>query len=129
MDLILNKYSTDKNVIVTQGFIGATSLGHTTTLGRGGSDYSAALFAEGLNATALEIWTDVPGIATTDPRITTKAQSIKEISFTEASEMAIFGAKVLHPATVEPAMRKNIPVFVGSSFNSQTTGTWVRKDV
>lgn len=128
-DLILNKYSTDKNVIVTQGFIGATTSGHTTTLGRGGSDYSAALFAEGLNATALEIWTDVPGIATTDPRITSNAKSIKEISFTEASEMAIFGAKVLHPATVEPAMRKNIPVFVGSSFNSQTEGTWVRKDV
>ncbi len=128
-DLILKKYPIDKNIIVTQGFIGATASGHTTTLGRGGSDYSAALFAEGLNATALEIWTDVPGIATTDPRITAKAQSIKEISFTEASEMAIFGAKVLHPATVEPAMRKNIPVFVGSSFNSHTTGTWVKKDV
>lgn len=126
---ILKKYPKDKYVIVTQGYIGRSLSGHSTTLGRGGSDYSAALFAEALDATTLEIWTDVTGIATTDPRICKEAKFIDEISFKEASEMAIFGAKVLHPATVEPAMRKNIPVFVGSSFDSQKKGTWVRKEV
>ena len=126
---ILNKYPQEKYVIVTQGYIGKSLSGHSTTLGRGGSDYSAALFAEGLDATTLEIWTDVTGIATTDPRICKEAKFIDEISFKEASEMAIFGAKVLHPATVEPAMRKNIPVFVGSSFDPQKKGTWVRKEV
>lgn len=116
-------------VVVTQGFIGATEEGHTTTLGRGGSDYSAALLAEGLNADTLEIWTDVAGIATTDPRICMGAKPISEISFQEASELATFGAKVLHPATLLPAVRKNIPVFVGSSFMSEAKGTWVKKDV
>ena len=128
-EYILSHYQADKFALVTQGYIGRSHSGHSTTLGRGGSDYSAALFAEGLNATELEIWTDVPGIATTDPRICPQAKSIAEISFKEASEMAIFGAKVLHPATVEPAMRKNIPVFVGSSFDANMKGTWVRKEV
>lgn len=118
-----------KNVIVTQGFIGKTAEGMTTTLGRGGSDYSAAILAEGISADILEIWTDVAGIATTDPRICPNAKPIDEISFTETSELATFGAKVLHPATLLPAMRKNIPVFVGSSFDSQERGTWVRREV
>lgn len=116
-------------MVVTQGFIGATEEGHTTTLGRGGSDYSAALLAEGLNAQILEIWTDVAGIATTDPRICKGARPIPEISFQEASELATFGAKILHPATLLPAVRKNIPVFVGSSFDVEAKGTWVKKDV
>jgi aspartate kinase len=116
-----------QEIFVTQGFIGSTLSGQTTTLGRGGSDFSAALFAEGLQADVLEIWTDVAGIATTDPRLVKQAQMIPEISFTEASELATFGAKVLHPATLLPAMRKNIPVFVGSSFASHLPGTWVRK--
>ncbi|MFN8846372.1 MAG: lysine-sensitive aspartokinase 3 [Bdellovibrionales bacterium] len=116
-----------QNIFVTQGFIGATLSGQTTTLGRGGSDFSAALFAEGLQADILEIWTDVAGIATTDPRLVKEARMIPEISFTEASELATFGAKVLHPATLLPAMRKNIPVFVGSSFAPDQPGTWVRK--
>lgn len=120
---------TQKNVIVTQGFIGMTEEGMTTTLGRGGSDYSAALLAEGLGADILEIWTDVAGIATTDPRLCSKAKPIGEISFKEASELATFGAKILHPATLLPAIRKNIPVFVGSSFEVGTKGTWVRKEV
>ncbi|MFN3698474.1 MAG: lysine-sensitive aspartokinase 3 [Pseudobdellovibrio sp.] len=127
--VILANYQPGRHVLITQGYIGRSFSGHSTTLGRGGSDYSAALFAEGLNAAELEIWTDVPGIATTDPRICSQAKSIAEISFKEASEMAIFGAKVLHPATVEPAMRKNIPVFVGSSFDAHLKGTWVRKEV
>jgi len=116
-------------VFVTQGFIGETLDGKTTTLGRGGSDYSAAIFAEAIAAETLEIWTDVPGIATTDPRICSSAKSLKEISFKEASELATFGAKVLHPATLIPAIRKNIPVFVGSSFDSDQKGTWVLKNV
>lgn len=118
-----------QKVVVTQGYIGMTEEGVTTTLGRGGSDYSAAILAEGVSADVLEIWTDVAGIATTDPRICPKAKPISEISFKEASELATFGAKVLHPATLLPAIRKNIPVFVGSSFDSEARGTWVRKDV
>ena len=101
----------------------------TTTLGRGGSDYSAAILAEGIHAAILEIWTDVAGIATTDPRLCEKARPIDEISFKEASELATFGAKILHPATLLPAIRKNIPVFVGSSFDLKAGGTWVRKEV
>lgn len=118
-----------KKVYCTQGFIGMTEEGITTTLGRGGSDYSAAIVAEGIEADILEIWTDVAGIATTDPRICPKAQPIREISFKEASELATFGAKILHPATLLPAIRKNIPVFVGSSFDVEARGTWVRRDV
>lgn len=114
-------------MIVTQGFIGCTQNGMTTTLGRGGSDYSAAIFAEGVGADILEIWTDVAGIATTDPRIYKNAKSIPEISFKEASELATFGAKVLHPATLLPAIRSKIPVFVGSSFNPEQGGTWVKE--
>jgi aspartate kinase len=101
----------------------------TTTLGRGGSDYSAAILAEGVGADELEIWTDVAGIATTDPRLCPAAKPIHEISFKEASELATFGAKVLHPATLLPAIRKNIPVFVGSSFDAEARGTWVKKEV
>ena len=117
------------NVYVTQGFIGKTKDGMTTTLGRGGSDYSAAILAEGVNADILEIWTDVAGIATTDPRICSDAKPISEISFKEASELATFGAKILHPATLLPAIRSHIPVFVGSSFNPESGGTWVKKEV
>lgn len=118
-----------QRMYVTQGFIGSTEDGATTTLGRGGSDYSAALFAEAVSADVLEIWTDVAGIASTDPRIEPQARVLKEISFKEASELATFGAKVLHPATLAPAMRKNIPTFVGSSFDPEKGGTWIRREV
>jgi aspartate kinase len=119
-----------ENVIyLTQGFIGSDKDGLTTTLGRGGSDYSASLIAEAINADVLEIWTDVAGIATTDPRICEKAQIIHEISYGEASEMAQYGAKILHPTTLVPAMRKQIPVFVGSSLDSDAPGTWIREKV
>jgi aspartate kinase len=118
-----------EQVLVTQGFIGQDGLGETTTLGRGGSDYSAALLAEALHATNLSIWTDVVGIFTTDPRITDQARAIKEISFGEAAEMATFGAKILHPATLIPAMRQNIPVFVGSSKEPEKGGTQIRQKV
>ncbi|MCF7479461.1 MULTISPECIES: lysine-sensitive aspartokinase 3 [Vibrio] len=115
-----------QSVVVTQGFIGSDEAGNTTTLGRGGSDYSAALIAESVKAAGLEIWTDVPGIYTTDPRIAPKASPIPEISFSEASEMANFGAKILHPSTLVPALRHDIPVFVGSSKEPEKGGTWIR---
>lgn len=116
-------------IYVTQGFIGQTLGGATTTLGRGGSDYSAAILAEGLRADVVEIWTDVAGVATTDPRLCKDATFIPEISFKEMSELATFGAKVLHPATLLPAMRQNIAVLVASSFEPEKAGTWVRKEV
>ena len=118
-----------EHVVITQGFIGADDEGNTTTLGRGGSDYSAALIAESVLAAGLEIWTDVPGIYTTDPRIAPKASPIPEISFSEASEMANFGAKILHPSTLVPALRHQIPVFVGSSKEPEKGGTWIRQQV
>lgn len=114
---------------VGQGYIGSDMDGATTTLGRGGSDYSAALFAEGVDATVLEIWTDVAGIATTDPRICEGTKPIHEISYNEASEMAQYGAKILHPTTLVPAMRKHIPVFVGSSYQKDEKGTWIKETV
>ncbi|WP_045605942.1 lysine-sensitive aspartokinase 3 [Vibrio parahaemolyticus] len=117
------------SVVITQGFIGSDEEGNTTTLGRGGSDYSAALIAEGVKASGLEIWTDVPGIYTTDPRIAPKASPIPEISFSEASEMANFGAKILHPSTLVPALRHDIPVFVGSSKEPEKGGTWIHHQV
>ena len=120
---------TGEVVYVTQGFVGQTLNGATTTLGRGGSDYSAAILAEGISADTLEIWTDVAGVSTTDPRICADAVVIDEISFKEMSELATFGAKVLHPATLLPAIRSHIPVLVASSFDAQKPGTWVRKEV
>lgn len=116
-------------VYVGQGYIGSDKNDSTTTLGRGGSDYSAAIFAEGVRADVLEIWTDVAGIASTDPRICASAIPINEISYDEASEMAQYGAKILHPTTLVPAMRHNIPVFVGSSYAKDEIGTWIREDV
>jgi len=116
------------NCFVTQGFIGRTKSRVTTTLGRGGSDYSAALFAEAVNADVLEIWTDVTAVYTTDPRIVKKAKPITEISFDEAAELSVFGAKVLHPATMVPAIRKNIRVYVGSSLEPHLPGTWIMKN-
>lgn len=116
-------------VYVTQGFIGSDKDGNTTVLGRGGSDYSAALIAEGVGASTLEIWTDVAGVATTDPRLCPEARIISDLSYSEAAEMAQYGAKILHPATIAPAVRKSIPVFVGSSFDKDLPGTWIRAAV
>src|SRR5436309_1579241 len=110
-------------VPVMGGFIGANRAGITTTIGRGGSDFSAAIFGAGLGAGRIEIWTDVDGILTTDPRICPEARRIKVISFDEAAELAYFGAKVLHPATVLPAIQKNIAVYVLNSQNPTSEGT------
>ncbi|MCK7417543.1 lysine-sensitive aspartokinase 3 [Enterobacter cloacae] len=117
----------DKGIVITQGFIGSEAKGRTTTLGRGGSDYTAALLGEALHATRVDIWTDVPGIYTTDPRVVSAAKRIDVIAFEEAAEMATFGAKVLHPATLLPAVRSDIPVFVGSSKDPKAGGTLVCK--
>lgn len=127
-DRILKPLINEGALVITQGFIGRDEQGKTTTLGRGGSDYSAALLAEMLNAKDVLIWTDVPGIYTTDPRVVPQAQKIDTMSFNEAAEMATFGAKVLHPATLLPAVRSNIPVYVGSSKAPEAGGTWVIRD-
>ncbi|QDJ12807.1 lysine-sensitive aspartokinase 3 [Mergibacter septicus] len=124
-DRVLKPLVERGELVITQGFIGRDLTGKTTTLGRGGSDYSAALLAEVLNAKDVLIWTDVAGIYTTDPRVASAAQRIDTMSFNEAAEMATFGAKVLHPATLLPAVRSNIPVYVGSSKAPEQGGTWV----
>jgi aspartate kinase len=108
---------------VMGGFIGSTADGITTTLGRGGSDFTASLVGGGMHAGAIEIWTDVNGIMTTDPRICPDALRVKTISFEEAAELAYFGAKVLHPATILPAVQKSIPVWVLNSRNAENEGT------
>src|SRR5947209_3812891 len=112
-----------KCVPLMGGFIAATAEGIPTTLGRGGSDYSAAIVGAALDAEKIEIWTDVEGMMTTDPRLCPDAKTIKQISFNEAAELAYFGAKVLHPATLLPAIHKNIPVYVLNSQNLKSTGT------
>ena len=114
-----------ESLVITQGFIGSEDKGRTTTLGRGGSDYTAALVGVALHAGRVDIWTDVPCIYTTDPRIVPAARRIDVIAFEEAAEMATFGAKVLHPATLLPAVRSDIPVFVGSSKEPKAGGTLV----
>lgn len=118
----------DGKVPVLGGFIGATSDGITTTLGRGGSDYSASLIGAALQAEAIEIWTDVDGMLTADPRLVGNALLIEEIRFDEASELASFGAKVLHPNTIAPAVRLGIPVFVYNSRRPDGKGTRITFD-
>jgi aspartate kinase len=115
-------------VVVMGGYIGATLSGTTTTLGRGGSDYSAAVVGAAMNADQIQIWTDVDGMMTADPRIVSKACKVKEISFDEASELAYFGAKVLHPLTVLPAVEKNIPVYILNSRKPGGTGTRITRE-
>jgi aspartate kinase len=116
-------HSNAGKIVVTQGYIGSTSRGVTTTLGRGGSDYSAAILGAALNVEEIQIWTDVDGVLTADPRIVPSAKKLKVISFREASELAYFGAKVLHPSTIQPAVEKNIPVIVLNSKRPHATGT------
>jgi aspartate kinase len=115
-------------VVVMGGYIGSTLSGITTTLGRGGSDYSAAIAGAALNAEEIQIWTDVDGMMTTDPRIVPNAYKVREISFDEASELAYFGAKVLHPLTVLPAVEKNIPVYILNSRKPNGTGTRITRE-
>ncbi len=113
----------EKQVVVMGGFIGATLEGVTSTLGRGGSDFTASIVGAGIGAEEIQIWTDVDGMLTCDPRIAEGGHRIKSCSFAEAAELAYFGAKVLHPATVVPAIEKNIPVLILNSRRPQAEGT------
>ena len=117
-----------QQVVVMGGFIAATEDGVTTTLGRGGSDFTAAIVGAGIGAEEIQIWTDVDGMLTADPSIVPDAHRVKVISFTEAAEMAYFGAKVLHPATVVPAIDRNIPVLILNSRRPQVEGTRIVSD-
>ncbi|HYB95448.1 MAG TPA: lysine-sensitive aspartokinase 3 [Vicinamibacterales bacterium] len=110
---------------VMGGFVGATSNGVTTTLGRGGSDFSAAIVGACLGAAEIQIWTDVDGMLTADPRIVPNPQVVPHLSFAEASELAYFGAKVLHPATIQPAVARNIPVRILNSQRPTARGTLI----
>lgn len=121
----VHKHITTNKVYLTQGFIGSDIFGNTTTLGRGGSDFSAALFAEALSAKTLEIWTDVAGIFSTDPRIVAEAKPIESITFDEAAELSVFGGKVLHPATLKPAIRGKVNVRVSSTKEPSKLGTMI----
>jgi aspartate kinase len=112
-------------VPVAQGFIGATTEGVTTTIGRGGSDYTAAIIGAALGAGAIEIWTDVDGLMTVDPRLVPEARRIRTISFAEASELSYFGAKVLHPSTVLPAVERGVPVHIYNTRNPSCEGTLI----
>ena len=110
-------------VPVVTGFVGATEKGVPTTLGRGGSDYSAAILGAALDADEIQIWTDVDGVMTADPRIVENAQSMEELSYEEVAELAYYGAKVLHPKTVTPAVESSIPLRVLNTFNPSHPGT------
>lgn len=112
-------------VVISQGFIGSTPNGVTTTIGRGGSDYSAAIIGALLDAEDIQIWTDVDGILSSDPSVVKDAKKIKVMSFNEAAELAYFGARVLHPETILPAVKKNIPVRVLNSKNPNSSGTLI----
>lgn len=114
----------EKGVVpVVTGFIGATSAGQLTTLGRGGSDYSATILGAALDADEVIIWTDVDGVLTADPRLVSEAKTIPEISYREAAELAYFGAKVLHPKTLKPVVQAAIPVWIRNSFAPEREGT------
>jgi aspartate kinase len=112
-------------IVITQGYIGSTKDGRTTTLGRGGSDFSAALLGAWLNDNSIQIWTDVDGVMTCDPRLVPEARSIRVMTFSEAAELAYLGAKVLHPDTIAPAVQKNIPVYVLNSWHPDAKGTLI----
>jgi bifunctional aspartokinase / homoserine dehydrogenase 1 len=122
---IRNYFKKNKELQIITGFISSTHKNQTTTLGRQGSDYSASIFGAALNASAIEIWTDVDGVMTADPREVKKAFPIKSLTYEEAMEMSYFGAKVIHPPTMQPAMEKNIPIVIKNTFNPLAQGTIV----
>ncbi len=126
--LIKESLSGIEPIAIITGFIAKNKKGQITTLGRGGSDYTAAIIGATVGAEEIQIWTDVDGIMTTDPRIIKEAKSIPKISFNEAAESAYFGAKVLHPKTIVPAVEKDIPVKVLNSFNPEHEGTTIVKE-
>lgn len=121
--LIAQRVAETKGLIVATGFIGSTEKGESTTLGRGGSDYTCSIFAAALDASEAEIWTDVDGVMTADPRKVKQAFSIDRLSYEEAMEMSHFGAKVIYPPTMLPAMKKNIPIIIRNTFNPPFQGS------
>lgn len=123
----LKFWQEQKVVYVTQGFIGQDQEGRWTTLGREGSDYTAALIGEGIKAQAVQIWTDVPGMATTDPRVVSNAKTIAKLSYEEAQTMARLGAK-LFSETLRPVQRAKVPMLVASSLNPEKGGTWIQDE-
>jgi aspartate kinase len=129
-ELTLNKINQQigkTSLIITQGFIGSNSNNFTTTLGREGSDYTAAIFAYALNAESVTIWKDVSGVLNGDPRVFKKTQLLNQISYREAIELAFYGASVIHPKTLQPLQRKEIPLYVKSFENPKEKGTAVSK--
>ncbi|MDQ3393898.1 MAG: bifunctional aspartate kinase/homoserine dehydrogenase I [Bacteroidota bacterium] len=122
---IINYFAEHKSLQVITGFIGSTEKDETTTLGRGGSDYTASVFGAALNATDIEIWTDVDGVMTADPRKVKRAFSLDSLSYIEAMEMSHFGAKVIYPPTLQPAFSKNIPLWIKNTFNPGFAGTYI----
>lgn len=129
-ELIVNFFASNENqVVVMPGFIAASLDGINTTLGRGGSDYTAAIVAGALNANELEIWTDVNGMFTANPKIVKQAQPIAYISYQEAMELSHFGAKVLYPPTIQPVLRKNIPILIKNTFEPAAEGTYISNQV
>ncbi len=128
-NLNVNKIIDPRGTIpIATGFIGTTERGETTTLGRGGSDYTAAIIGAAVNADIVEIWTDVDGVMTADPRKVSKAFSIKSMSYEEAMEMSHFGAKVIHPPTVQPLLANQIPISIRNTFNPAFRGTLIKKN-
>lgn len=128
--LITDFFASNENqVIVMPGFIATSEDGIITTLGRGGSDYTAAIIAGAVNATDLEIWTDVNGMFTANPRIVKQAQPIATISYQEAMELSHFGAKVLYPPTIQPVLRKNIPIIIKNTFEPEAEGTLISNNI
>jgi len=125
--LIQSHFSKHQALQVITGFIGSSETGETTTIGRSGSDYTAAIFAGALKATSLEIWTDVDGMMTADPRKVKKAFTVKEMTYQEAMEISHFGAKVIFPATMQPAMINHIPIWIKNTFNPTFEGTVIKE--
>ncbi|MBA2330817.1 MAG: aspartate kinase, partial [Flavisolibacter sp.] len=113
------------DIVITQGFIGATDENESTTLGREGSDYTAAVFANVLNADCVSIWKDVQGVMNADPKIYKNAQWIKELNYKEVIEMAYYGAQVIHPKTIKPLQNKHIPMYVRSFVHPDEEGTYI----
>jgi aspartate kinase len=126
---VRRKLHSRKILPVVTGFIAKNRYGEITTLGRGGSDFTAAIIGRALHAEEIQIWTDVSGIMTADPRVVRRARTIGKLGFAEAAELAYFGAKVLHPRTIEPAVEKDIPVRILNTFKPKTTGSLVVKKV
>ena len=125
LSAVVDPLLADRRIPVVGGFVGATREGITTTLGRGGSDYSAAIIGAALGASEIQIWTDVDGMLTADPRIVPNVHVVPHLSFAEAAELAYFGAKVLHPATIQPAVSRNIPVRILNSHRPHAAGTLI----